>query len=184
MHLIDCINNLKRFPRTSWQLRGVASPESVAAHSFGVVVWAMIIAANEVDIDETGDLLRTIIFAAIHDFHESLIGDLTLGQTKALNLSHEDGLKMAVELQEALIDDWPIPVEYMDLIFYSDSESDQASRIVADADVLDALTTAMKYRAEGNNQLYRFVEDYATKPMYTESGRRLRDMILNHDYEF
>ncbi len=68
--------NLKTVPRQGWINRaGVASPESVADHSYSACVMAMIF-GDLLGLD-TQKLLR---MALLHDLAESATGDITPGQ--------------------------------------------------------------------------------------------------------
>ena len=62
---------LKDIPRTGWVRAGVNSPESVAAHSWGMSVLAMHLCPE--DLDRT----RVIEMCLVHDLPEVEVGDLT-----------------------------------------------------------------------------------------------------------
>ena len=62
---------LKDRPREGWRVRGVADPESVAAHSWGTAQLCLMFA------DEAGvDRAQAIEIALVHDLAEAEIGDL------------------------------------------------------------------------------------------------------------
>ena len=67
---------LKRTPRTGWQLRGAplgGQAENVAAHSYGVVFLTMLL----LDLDDRNlDCALALRTAILHDLAEALIGDL------------------------------------------------------------------------------------------------------------
>lgn len=65
------VADLKRLVRKGWELRGVPAPESVADHSLGVALLAMMLARGT-DLD-VGTVFMT---AAIHDLAESVVGDV------------------------------------------------------------------------------------------------------------
>jgi len=48
--LLDQLNHLKQLPRTGWLLAGVSRPESIADHTFGVAMLAMLL-THEVNED-------------------------------------------------------------------------------------------------------------------------------------
>src|ERR671926_628337 len=71
------LQRLKRLDRTGWVLRGLPpGAESVAAHSYGVALTAMLLAdecaARGVEVD-VGRLLR---IALLHDLQETRTGDM------------------------------------------------------------------------------------------------------------
>src|SRR5258705_2466627 len=71
------LQRLKRLERTGWTLRGLApGTESVAAHSFGVGVTAMMLADAVVAQGVPIDSERVLRMALLHDWAEARIGDL------------------------------------------------------------------------------------------------------------
>lgn len=75
---------LKDEVRTGWLIRGVESPESVAAHSWGTALLCLLY-AQEAGVDSG----RAVAMALAHDIPEALTGDTavrshTLGQRGAL----------------------------------------------------------------------------------------------------
>jgi putative hydrolase of HD superfamily len=71
------LQRLKRLDRTGWTLRGLPNgTESVAAHSFGVSVTAMMLADEIKARGETIDVERVLRMALIHDWAETRVGDM------------------------------------------------------------------------------------------------------------
>ena len=71
------LQRLKRLERTGWTLRGLPNgTESVAAHSFGVSVTAMMLAdeikTRGIDIN----IERVLKMALLHDWAETRVGDM------------------------------------------------------------------------------------------------------------
>ena len=64
---------LDRLPRTGWILRGVAEPESVAAHSFGAALCALALGPA---VDPPLDVDRAVSLALVHDTAEVRLGDI------------------------------------------------------------------------------------------------------------
>jgi 5'-deoxynucleotidase len=71
------LQRLKRLDRTGWTLRGLPNgTESVAAHSFGVCVTAMML-ADEIKMRGTHiDIERVLRMALVHDWAETRVGDM------------------------------------------------------------------------------------------------------------
>src|ERR1044072_1161465 len=71
------LQRLKRLDRTGWVLRGFANgTESVAAHSFGVSVTAMLL-ADEVQLQGVKvDVEKVLRLALQHDGAEARVGDM------------------------------------------------------------------------------------------------------------
>jgi 5'-deoxynucleotidase YfbR-like HD superfamily hydrolase len=62
---------LKQVPRAGWLRAGIGSPESVAAHSWGVAMLALSVPAPELNRE------RMLAFALVHDLAEVIVGDIT-----------------------------------------------------------------------------------------------------------
>ena len=91
-------NQLKRTARTGWAQRGVPNAENVAAHSFGVVFVALVLAQV---VEETIDLGRLLAMAALHDLPEALTTDISTPAWRYL----PPGIKTEIErgaMQEML----------------------------------------------------------------------------------
>lgn len=62
---------LKHLDRAGWKRVGVTHPESVAAHSWGVALLALVRCPPAIDRD------RVVAMAILHDLAEVRVGDLT-----------------------------------------------------------------------------------------------------------
>ena len=70
------LQRLKRLDRTGWTLRGLPNgTESVAAHSFGVGVTAMLLADEFIAQGVVIDVERVLRMALLHDWAEVRVGD-------------------------------------------------------------------------------------------------------------
>jgi len=129
---------LKHLDRSGWLRIGVDRPESVAAHSFGVALAALVHARPE------HDLGKLLAMAILHDLPEIVVGDLTpfdgvsrdekrARENVALDVllsSHPDLRALATELER--------------------NESAEA-RLIHDLDKLDMDVTAEVYAARGHD---------------------------------
>lgn len=71
------LQRLKRLDRTGWTLRGLPNgTESVAAHSFGVAVTAMLLVDRLANRGVKVDVERVLRMALLHDWAETRVGDL------------------------------------------------------------------------------------------------------------
>src|SRR2546426_10148380 len=77
------LQRLNRLERTGWTLRGLPSgTESVAAHSFGVSVTAMML-ADEIKARGVGvEVERVLRMALLHDWAEARVGDMPRTATR------------------------------------------------------------------------------------------------------
>ncbi|MCA9616147.1 MAG: HD domain-containing protein, partial [Myxococcales bacterium] len=74
---LDAMTDL---PRTGWVMRGVAAPETLASHSFGVAwVTALLVDALRAE-GETVDGEKALRMALVHDAPEAKTGDVPMPQ--------------------------------------------------------------------------------------------------------
>src|SRR5258705_12421415 len=71
------LQRLKRLDRTGWSLRGLPNgTESVAAHSFGVGVTAMLLADELLRQGVAINVEKILRIALLHDWAEVRVGDM------------------------------------------------------------------------------------------------------------
>src|ERR671927_1656901 len=71
------LQRLKRLDRTGWVLRGLPpGAESVAAHSYGVALTAMLLADECAARGVRVDVGRVVRIALLHDLQETRTGDM------------------------------------------------------------------------------------------------------------
>lgn len=66
---------LKDVPRKGWLRTGVARPESVADHTWGVSLLGLV-----VGLERGVDLVRVLELSIVHDVAEAVVGDLVPGE--------------------------------------------------------------------------------------------------------
>jgi putative hydrolases of HD superfamily len=145
-------NQLKRTTRTGWAQRGVAQPESVAAHSFGVVFIALVLADL---IDQTVDLAAVLAMAALHDLPEGLTTDIPTPAWRFL----PDGAKETAERRAMtmILDQTPVQDRFTAWWEQMRQNETLEARLVHDADKLDQCLQAYLYEKQtGNRQLEEF----------------------------
>jgi len=83
LEFLLAVGRLKRLPRTGWLDRGVppTETESVADHSFRVVLIAWLMADEQPELDRD----RVLKLALVHDLAEAITGDLTPYETDHLH---------------------------------------------------------------------------------------------------
>lgn len=144
---------LKRLPRAGWLLAGVASPESVADHSFRVAVLAYAIAAQE-----GADPERAACLGLFHDFPETRISDVpSVGrpyvQTADPNTVIAD---QAAALPAGLARHITGLIAEHEAARQPDATLE--ARCSRDADKLDCLIQALEYQAQGNQLVQPFID--------------------------
>jgi putative hydrolase of HD superfamily len=91
------VGQSKKIKRSGWVREGVTNPESVADHSFRVIVLCMAL-ANHFKIDQT----KLIKMAIIHDLGETKTGDLVVERGK--NIDNTAKAKKEMLEDQAVVD--------------------------------------------------------------------------------
>lgn len=137
--LLDALA-LKALPRAGWLRVGVESPESVAAHSWGVA-W-LVLALHPPTID----LQRALSLAVIHDLPEVFAGDITPHDA----ISPADKHQREADALQKLLSPLPDPSRVASLTAlwheYTDGLTPEA-RFVKACDKLDMALQAASYQA-------------------------------------
>lgn len=147
-------NQLKRTARTGWVQRGVPNAENVAAHSFGVVFVALVLAQV---VEEELDLGRLLAMAALHDLPEALTTDIPTPAWRYL----PPGIKTAVERKamQEMLDNTRFAPAFMDLWEELHAAQTPEAKLVDDADKLEMFVQALVYEKQtGNTQIEEFWE--------------------------
>jgi len=159
---------LKRTPRSGLQFLG-SGKESVAEHSFRVIMIAYTLARLNSQVDENRVLKMTLF----HDILETRTGDLNYVNKKYLEV-HEE--KAANELA----DDLPFGDELKDLLKEFREKKTLESFIANDADQLELILTLKEYGDLGNKYTKDWIS-FALKRLYTPQSRELAESILSTD---
>jgi putative hydrolase of HD superfamily len=152
------LQRLKRLERTGWQLRGLPSgTESVAAHSFGVGVTAMMLADEVKARGLEVDCERVLRMALLHDWAETRVGDMPKTATEYFGA---DARKTAETLAFADIvgDAGAAAAEYKTLYQDYEQRNSLEARLVKAADVIDLLVQALALETAGARGLDEFWE--------------------------
>lgn len=142
--ILDEALGLKALPRAGWVRAGVPTPESVAAHSWGVAWLALVLCPPELD------LRRVLAIAVLHDLPEVRAGDITPhdGLSRADKHSREHGA--AVALFEGRPDLLALWEDYA-------HRSSPEARFVHALDKLDMALQAQRYQRESSLNLQEFL---------------------------
>jgi putative hydrolase of HD superfamily len=178
------LQRLKRLDRTGWTLRGLPNgTESVAAHSFGVGVTAMLLADEFISRGISVDVEKVLRIALLHDWAEVRVGDMPRTATFYF------GSDARKEAETAAFSDVVRDVDSAEGLYgslYSDYEqrSSLEARLVKAADVLDLLVQVLALERAGARGLDEFWE-VAEQPDFNLEGEaeqivhELLDSILN-----
>jgi len=171
--ILDCIE-LKTVPRMGWRVRGIRDGESVAEHSFGVAVIAMLL-ADRLDLEIDREKLLKI--ALIHDLPEHMLGDI---HAPAVRMLGEDVKEKAeIRILERLFGGIDGGEAYVDLWREFAERSSVEGRLVRAIDKLEMFTQAYEYEREGNRRLGKFwgYEDNVRDFEFEEIRRLYRELV-------
>ena len=165
------LQRLKRLERTGWTLRGLApGAESVAAHSYGVALAAMMMA------DELGargvaiDVERLLRMALLHDWAEARVGDMPRTGGEYFGA---DARRLA---ERAAFDDivrglgHEVEVLYGELHEDYEHRASLEARLVKAADIIDLLVQALAFERAGVRGLDEFWEGVAERDFRLEGA--------------
>lgn len=150
------LQRLKRLERTGWTLRGLPNgTESVASHSFGVCVTAMLLADEVKARGLEVDCERVLRMALLHDWAEARVGDMP---KTATNYFGADARKNAETLAFADIVGGlgANMAQYKDLYHDYEERNSLEARLVKAADVIDLLVETYALERSGAKGLDEF----------------------------
>ena len=162
------LQRLKRLDRTGWTLRGLPNgTESVAAHSFGVGVTAMLLADRCRTQAVTVDVEKLLRIALLHDWAETRVGDMP--RTATLYFGSEARKHAETAAFSDIVN--PIDADGSYANLYDDYERRESleARLVKAADVLDLLIQVLALERAGARGLDEFWE-VAEKPDFNLEG--------------
>lgn len=150
------LQRLKNLDRTGWSLRGLAPrTESVAAHSFGVAVTAMMLAdrlsAQGIDVDVS----RVLRIALLHDWAEARIGDMPRTATQYFGSEARKKAELAA-FEDIVEESGSVKEIYRGLYEEYEQRSSVEARLVKAADVIDLLIQVLALERAGTKGLDEF----------------------------
>lgn len=132
---------LKDETRTGWERTGIANPESVADHSWGVALLALTY-AEEAGVDSD----RAVRLALLHDLPEAETGDLpTRAEASEQPVSPAEKRRR----ESAAVDRFePLDVGLRDAWVTYDARDTDCARFVKDMDLVEMCLQALYYEQE------------------------------------
>jgi putative hydrolase of HD superfamily len=135
---------LKELDRAGWLRVGIAHPESVAGHSWGLTWLVLVLCPDDLDRE------RALSIAVVHDLPEILAGDITPHD----DISTEEKHRLEAAAADRLFADSPrlraLWQEYAD---HATSES----KLVHQLDKLDMALQAVRYRQRDGTDTDEFI---------------------------
>ena len=151
---------LKDVLRTGWVREGVAQPESVAAHSWGMALLVLVLLPADLDRE------RALTYALLHDLAEAWVGDHP----------PQDGVTDKRAREQAAMEDLCHRLGRPDLLAHwlaYEDQVDAEARFVRQLDGLDMALQARRYASQGLDPL----------PFLASARRKLVDapLLAVHD---
>lgn len=143
---------LKLLPRTGWLQRGVANPESVAEHTFGVAILALLVAGQHPGLDRA----KLLTLALLHDLAEALLGDLPTSARRLLGAEAKHAAERRATAE--LFAELPSRAEYLALWDEYARGTSPEARLVKGLDRIEMLAQALAYERAGSRALAEFWE--------------------------
>lgn len=173
LSILADLQRLKRLDRTGWVLRGLApGAESVAAHSYGVAVAAMLLAdevrARGVELS----VERVLRLALLHDLAEARTGDMprTMAEYYGAEARRRaEGLAFADAVRDL---GEPLRGEYERLHEDYEARASVEARLVKAADIVDLLAQALTFERAGARELDEFWEGALARDFGLEGAAR------------
>jgi putative hydrolases of HD superfamily len=174
------LQRLKRLDRTGWTLRGLANgTESVAAHSFGVGITAMLL-ADEIQARGTAlDVEKILRMALLHDWAETRVGDMP--KTAVSYFGSEARRKAEIAaFADVTKEAGAGRGRYRNLYDEYEARESLESLIVKAADVIDLLVQALALERGGARGLDEFWEIAASDNLPIEGlPREVLDELIS-----
>jgi putative hydrolase of HD superfamily len=189
IEVLEHAGRLKQLPRQGWIDRGVASPESVADHSYRLGLLVLLRAGQ----DSTIDLGRALTIALVHDLPEAIAGDATpfdqaldvpeaereaIFRRPPIYPSEAQHAKHAAELAAMEEITRELPSQLRELISgaweeYEEGKTAEA-QLVRQADKLESWLQALEYREE---QARLVIESFSIGTDQAVTDPSLRDLL-------
>ena len=151
------LQRLKNLDRTGWTLRGLApGTESVAAHSFGVGVTAMMLADAVAAQGVPIDCERVLRMALLHDWAEARLGDMPKTATQYFGADNRRRAEIAA--LDDMVEGLPATTPYRELFQDYEQRTSLEARLVKAADVIDLLVQVLALERAGARGLDEFWE--------------------------
>ena len=162
---------LKRRRRTGWLDYGLKKAESVADHSYGLALLAMLVAELQgLDVE------KAVKMALLHDLAEAYLGDLTPRQKRAIG-KKENTHKLEYSILATLVKQLPsgLSVKYLELVHELYENKTPEARLVHMLDKLEMALESLMLELETGKNLRKFRRE----ALNTEIGREFLSLVMD-----
>jgi putative hydrolase of HD superfamily len=159
------LQRLKNLERTGWMLRGLpAGAESVADHSYGVVVAAMLLADELVARGVEVDVERVLRMAVLHDWAEARVGDMPRTAARYFGAdARKHAERAAFDEMVSRLTSGGVADRYAGLHEDYEERASLEARLVKAADVIDLLVQTLAFERAGARGLDEFWDGVAER---------------------
>ena len=170
------LQRLKRLERTGWTLRGLPNgTESVASHSFGVCVTAMMLADEVKARGLEVNCERVLRMALLHDWAETRVGDMPKTATGYFGADARKSAETSA-FTDIVNGVGSAELEYREVYKDYEERTSLEARLVKAADVIDLLVQAYALERSGARGLDEFWQ-IAQQPDFKLP--QLADQVVN-----
>ena len=147
------VSELKKVPRKGWKEKvGIPHPESVADHSYGTAILAMVLSDYK-----NMNVEKMIKMALLHDLAESITGDFIPGE-----ISSENKKNIENHVIKEILSKLPSSLEDKYALLWDEYQKgmSQESVLMHEIDRLEMAIQAIKYSSEGfsKENLQEFID--------------------------
>lgn len=167
-NIINLSGRLKGLKRSGWLRKGITEAESVADHSFGMALLALLLAPVGLDKE------KCLKMAVLHDIQEAFVGDITPFD----NISSEDKARMEIKAVKELAERLEYP-ELIEIFEEFEAQKSREARFMKDIDRLEAVLQAKYYDKNSLTQESLFSEFYDYASRHTNQEEKIISEIFS-----
>jgi putative hydrolase of HD superfamily len=159
------LQRLKGLERTGWMLRGIAAgAESVADHSYGVALAAMLMADELIARGVAVNVERVLRVALLHDWAEVRVGDMPRTAAEYFGVeARKRAERSAFKDIVSRLDTNGVAEKYNALHEDYEERASLEARLVKAADVIDLLVQTLAFERAGVRGLDEFWDGVAER---------------------
>jgi putative hydrolase of HD superfamily len=176
VRFLHIAGNLKKIKRRGWIYKNVASPESVADHTFRLCLFVFTVCRQH---KHEFNSQRCLEMALVHDLAESIVGDIAPSDGTANVTKYRAEKDAILELSNLLDDD--IILDLWEE--YEAAHTDEA-KIVHDLDIIESVLQSLEYAdfSLGDPMFIEFM-DTARNTLSTSLGQEVLEQIASSGKE-
>jgi putative hydrolase of HD superfamily len=167
LSLLQEAGALKNLRRSGWVLRGIREAESIADHSYRMVLLCLLLADELRASGERIDSFRVLRMAVLHEIGEARLGDIPFTAGRWLGESVKETAEGRA-VRDLLAPLAELRGDYEALWEEFSAGSTREARLVLAADKLEMIIQAFEYERSGARTLDEFFSSSANRPFFEE----------------